>query len=372
VSRNADGTTIKKAYRKLALQYHPDRNTDNVEESTEIFKEISEAYEVLSDTRKRQIYDGGGYDALKEQFDTSEFTHIDPFAMFNELFSAFSADPFFGSFGHGFPHSSSHQRRQERQSHMDPFGFGFSPMFGNDSFMSSIGSNMGGSSSMSFMSSSGGMGNMMSTSTTTQIINGHKITTKTTTRNGQTTVEKYENDRLVQRMVGGVQQDAQRLEFKPTESRNYSKPDKKTSDHGRVHDHGRVQDHDHVDIHVHNHDHINDPSRGYDHSHGRSSGSTHGYGYNLNHDHEHSHEHGHCSSSHQRAERKEKNISSDGVDSKKEKQKQKQKQKNSNSKSPRLQEEYFGNEERYTNNNEMRHDQFNSYTGRHYPGKRKE
>jgi len=357
VSRDADETTIKKAYRKLALQYHPDRNPDNVEESTEIFKEISEAYEVLSNARQRQIYDRGGYEALKEQFDTSEFTHIDPFAMFNELFSAFSADPFFGSFGHGFPHSRSHQQRQNRQPHMGPFGFGFPP------FMSSSGGDMGGSSSMSFMTSSGGMGfgNVMSSSTTTQTINGRTTTTKSTTRNGQTIVEKYENNQLVQKMVNGVPQDLQKLEYKPSESRNYPKSDKKVSDydsgrafsHDRMHDHGRLQERNYV----HDHDHMHASS------HGRCPGPTHGYGHNHYHNHEHSH-----SSSHHHAEGKEKNTNSEGADSRKEK----QKQKNSTSKSPSLQEKYFENEERYSNNNEMKPEQFNSYTGRHYPGKRKE
>ncbi|MCK5069123.1 MAG: DnaJ domain-containing protein, partial [Desulfocapsa sp.] len=49
VSKNADGTVIKKAYRKLAMKYHPDRNPDN-KEAEASFKECAEAYEVLSDS----------------------------------------------------------------------------------------------------------------------------------------------------------------------------------------------------------------------------------------------------------------------------------------------------------------------------------
>ncbi|XP_052872401.1 dnaJ homolog subfamily B member 6 isoform X1 [Anopheles cruzii] len=57
VSRTASDAEIKKAYKKLALRWHPDKNPDNPEESNKRFKEISEAYEVLSDAYKRNIYD---------------------------------------------------------------------------------------------------------------------------------------------------------------------------------------------------------------------------------------------------------------------------------------------------------------------------
>uniref|UniRef100_A0A182SBD3 J domain-containing protein n=1 Tax=Anopheles maculatus TaxID=74869 RepID=A0A182SBD3_9DIPT len=60
VSRTASEAEIKKAYKKLALRWHPDKNPDNPEESNRRFKEISEAYEVLSDAYKRHIYDTRG------------------------------------------------------------------------------------------------------------------------------------------------------------------------------------------------------------------------------------------------------------------------------------------------------------------------
>jgi molecular chaperone DnaJ len=64
VSRNASTDEIKKAYRQLALKYHPDRNQGS-SEAEEKFKEASEAYSVLGDKEKRQMYDRFGFDGLK-------------------------------------------------------------------------------------------------------------------------------------------------------------------------------------------------------------------------------------------------------------------------------------------------------------------
>ena len=59
IDKNADKNTIKNAYKKLALKYHPDKNTDNKQQAEEKFKEISEAYEILSDDQKKNNYDNG-------------------------------------------------------------------------------------------------------------------------------------------------------------------------------------------------------------------------------------------------------------------------------------------------------------------------
>ena len=64
VSKTATQDELKKAYRKLAMKYHPDRNQDKKEESEKKFKEINEAYEVLSDENKRAAYDRFGHQGV--------------------------------------------------------------------------------------------------------------------------------------------------------------------------------------------------------------------------------------------------------------------------------------------------------------------
>ena len=64
VNKNADQASLKRAYRDLAMKYHPDRNPDN-EEAAEKFKEASQAYEVLKDSEKRAAYDNYGHAAFE-------------------------------------------------------------------------------------------------------------------------------------------------------------------------------------------------------------------------------------------------------------------------------------------------------------------
>ncbi|XP_027340417.1 dnaJ homolog subfamily B member 13-like isoform X4 [Abrus precatorius] len=67
VDRNAKEDDLKKAYRKLAMKWHPDKNPNSKKEAESKFKQISEAYEVLSDPQKRAIYDQYGEEGLKGQ-----------------------------------------------------------------------------------------------------------------------------------------------------------------------------------------------------------------------------------------------------------------------------------------------------------------
>ncbi len=106
VSRNATEEEIKKSYRKIAMQYHPDRNQGN-KEAEEKFKIASEAYEVLRDPEKREIYDRYGIEGLKG-------TGFTGFRGFDDIFSAFG-DIFEDFFGFG----TSYKRRTKARAGAD-------------------------------------------------------------------------------------------------------------------------------------------------------------------------------------------------------------------------------------------------------------
>jgi molecular chaperone DnaJ len=98
VNRNATKDEIKKAYRKLAMQFHPDRNPAN-KESEEKFKEAAEAYEILSHDDKRNNYDRFGHEGVRGNgFGSNGFSSVnDIFSHFSDIFGGSSIfDEFFG------------------------------------------------------------------------------------------------------------------------------------------------------------------------------------------------------------------------------------------------------------------------------------
>ncbi len=82
VAKSAADDEIKKAYRKLAIKFHPDKNPDNREAAEAKFKEITEAYEVLSDSKKRQLYDQYGEDGVKNGGGGGAHSAADIFSQF--------------------------------------------------------------------------------------------------------------------------------------------------------------------------------------------------------------------------------------------------------------------------------------------------
>jgi molecular chaperone DnaJ len=85
ISQNSDAAEIKKAYRKLAMKFHPDRNPGDTEAENS-FKECTEAYEVLSDDQKRQIYDTYGHEGLKNSGYRGPGNFEDVFSSFGDVF----------------------------------------------------------------------------------------------------------------------------------------------------------------------------------------------------------------------------------------------------------------------------------------------
>lgn len=120
VDKGASLEDIKKAYRKLALKYHPDRNPSDKKRAEEKFKDISEAYAVLSDPEKRKQYDEFGTDAFRQKF-----TQEDIFRNFdiNDILRGFG----FGNLGGEFTWQGGSGGRGARrpyttQRRSDPFG----------------------------------------------------------------------------------------------------------------------------------------------------------------------------------------------------------------------------------------------------------
>ncbi|CAG9833974.1 unnamed protein product [Diabrotica balteata] len=205
VSKNASTDEIKKAYKKLALKWHPDKNPDNKEEATKKFREISEAYEVCRMVKKEELMIN---------------MELDPEEVFREFFGS----SIFDFFGEGFLSNRSKNRPGYNRSNNPSSSTGmslFSPMSGGflDGFFSEPGENFGTafSSMESSFSSSGNSPNGSYTkkvSTSTKIVNGKKVTTTKVVENGQETVMKYENDVLRSKTINGVPQNIKHIEYK--------------------------------------------------------------------------------------------------------------------------------------------------------------
>ena len=111
IEKSATPEEIKKAYRSLAKKYHPDVSTEPKEVAEAKFKEISEAYEVLSDPEKRQLYDQYGHDAVNQQFGEGGFQWSD-FTRSDDISDIFG-DLFGGMFGGGRSRSRNSPQQGE-------------------------------------------------------------------------------------------------------------------------------------------------------------------------------------------------------------------------------------------------------------------
>src|SRR5436853_1173984 len=106
VGKNAGGDEIKKAYRKVAMQYHPDRNPGD-KSAEEKFKEAAEAYEILSDADKRAQYDRFGHAAVGGNGRGGFSGHMNMDDIFSQFGDIFGDDVFGSFFGGGRGRSGS-------------------------------------------------------------------------------------------------------------------------------------------------------------------------------------------------------------------------------------------------------------------------
>ena len=100
LSKGASESEIKKAYRKLALKYHPDKNPDD-SNAEEKFKEAAEAYEVLSNADKKARYDQYGHAGMGQGFGGGGMNMDDIFSQFGDIFGGAFGGSFGGSRGRG-------------------------------------------------------------------------------------------------------------------------------------------------------------------------------------------------------------------------------------------------------------------------------
>jgi hypothetical protein len=246
VSTTASLEEIKKAYKKLAIKWHPDKNPDDPAAATEMFKRIGEAYETLSDPALRRAYDcGDGSGTEGDPFFSNDFQsegrHHQPrrgqgsrfsderaFDIFNSFFAEF--EDFHRMFHNDFPFPGHHHHQQQQPHHQyhqqqhqqhqfglggQPFGFGLGafgfgdPFFGSgDPFASmqqmhhlrmgaaggpssSLSSSFSSSSSSMMMNGRQGVGRSVTTTSYTGP-DGRTVTRReTTTHNADGTVDRH-------------------------------------------------------------------------------------------------------------------------------------------------------------------------------------
>ena len=128
VSKTATDSEIKKAFRSLAMKYHPDRNPDD-KEAEENFKKVNEAYAVLSDSEKRKQYDRFGDAAFHQRYSNDDIFRGTDFASIFEEFGMGNSSFFNDLFGQGFGGQGFRTAPQKGQDIEYPIQIGFMDAF---------------------------------------------------------------------------------------------------------------------------------------------------------------------------------------------------------------------------------------------------
>ncbi|KAL3068329.1 hypothetical protein niasHT_030620 [Heterodera trifolii] len=220
VQKGADEAEIKKAYRRLALKWHPDKNPERKEKAEKMFKRVAQAYEVLSDEKRRTDYNRHGMCRPAEAAFASahrrrtapadsHYAHHQshpfhahfrsPFDIFREFFgdplsSDFHRSPFFA-----FPANGGMKQRRRHTTNLfgdGAFGAHFAGKDENNCEFSTV---------IRFSTSSKDPGKKIKkTITQTRLVNGKKIVTKKVEDNGQVEEEVMENGVLKAKLINGT------------------------------------------------------------------------------------------------------------------------------------------------------------------------
>ncbi|NXC69247.1 DNJB8 protein, partial [Anhinga anhinga] len=201
LQKSASQDDVKKSYHKLALKWHPDKNPSNKEEAEKKFKAVAAAYEVLSDPQKRSLYDRSVKESRSHRgrsatgahngsFDSASVFH--DLEVFREVFAGM--DPFVRVFWDPFDNIRNNGENWHRTSGRGRSSSLFSDFM--ESFMPWNSFSPSEPSNSSFCEDTAWPHSVRSVSTTTEVINGKRITTRKIIENGQERTEVEEDGQL--------------------------------------------------------------------------------------------------------------------------------------------------------------------------------
>ncbi|KAI6176888.1 DnaJ-like protein subfamily B member 2 [Aphelenchoides bicaudatus] len=209
VTKKADEAEIKKAYRKLALKWHPDKNPEEQEQAEKKFKQIAKAFEILSDKKSRAYYDRSQNKdktthRRRSSSQTPFFAHRSPFEVFRDFFGDRFDDPLYRHFMH-FEDDPFIGRSRAYPKNI----FNYNSKFYNTT-PSKDENDCEFSSVIRFSSSSEPGKGLKKTTTCTRIVDNKRVVTKTT---------EAGSDKTVEVLVDGILE-SKLIQWKPSPGRN--------------------------------------------------------------------------------------------------------------------------------------------------------